>query len=106
VPHIVHNYLSGIASKSESNALTFPWTLPTPGNERPIVDGVMINPVEELLLCLQIKNNLPKHMYPAIMEWAHHAYLQDYDYSHNLSYQAVLCPMMKKYVHVSCAPKG
>jgi hypothetical protein len=40
-------------------------------------------------------------MYPAIMEWAHHAYLQDYDYSHNLSYQAVLRRMMKKYVHVS-----
>jgi hypothetical protein len=47
------NYFSAI-SESESNALTFPWTLPTPtpGNERPIVEGVSINPVEESLLCL------------------------------------------------------
>jgi hypothetical protein len=43
--------LFGIA-ESESNALTFPWTLPTPSNERPIVGGVGIDPVEESLLCL------------------------------------------------------
>jgi hypothetical protein len=72
------NYLSTI-SESESNALTFPWTLPTPSKEWPIVKGVSINPVEESLLCLLIENNLLKRLYPAIMEWAHHAYLQDYD---------------------------
>jgi hypothetical protein len=60
--------------------------------------------VEEYLLILLIENHFPKHMYAAIMEWAHYASFLDYDFASALTYQTVLMRMMKKYVHVSGGP--
>lgn len=99
------DYAFGLAGSDNTNALTSTWTLPTPNSERAnINDGVNLNPVEEGLLCLLMENNLPKRMYPEIMEWAHHAFLQDYSFNDSASYQTVLRRMMKKYGYVSGGP--
>ena len=88
----------------ELTSLSIMWTLPTPNNFRPIIEGVQVHPVEEYLLSLLIENHLPKRMYAAIMEWAHYASFLDYDFASALTYQTVLTRMMKKYVHVSGGP--
>jgi hypothetical protein len=63
---------------------------PTPNNYHPIVQGIVVHPVEEPLLSLLIENHLPKRMYSAIMEWGHYASSQDYDFAGALTYQMVL----------------
>jgi hypothetical protein len=94
--------LAGYADTT-SNVLTSDWTLPTPTNQRVIVPTT-ISPVEESLLRLLIENNLPKHMYPAIMSWAHSAHILNYDFTKSLQYQTVLSRMLTKYQHVSGGP--
>ena len=83
--------------------MTSNWTLPTPTNQRVIV-FTTISPVEESLLQLLIENNLPKHMYPTIMSWAHSAHILNYDFMKFLHYQTVLSQMLIKYQHVSGSP--
>jgi hypothetical protein len=59
-----------------------------------------VDPMEESLLCLLTENHLPKHMYSALMEWAHYASEQ-----HNAPiYQTVLGRMIRKYICVSGGP--
>jgi hypothetical protein len=82
------------------NALTMFWR-PRPNNQRPIVDRILVSPIEESLLSLLIENHLPKRMYPAIIKWAHYASSQDYDFHHASTYQTVLGHMIKKYINVS-----
>jgi hypothetical protein len=53
---------------AELNALSSSWTPPTPNNHHPIVQGIVVHPVEESLLSLLIENHLPKCMYVAIRE--------------------------------------
>ena len=65
------------------------WTLPTPSSQCVIVPTI-VSPVEESLLRLLIKNNLPKCMYKDIMSWAHSASLHNYDFSKSLQYQTML----------------
>ena len=72
------------------NPLTSGWTLPAPSNQCPIVATDSIHPAEESLLCLLIENNLPKHMYTAIMQWVQDACFNEYDFCDPLLYQTVL----------------
>ena len=88
----------------ELNELSTMWIPPTPNNHRPIIQGIVIHPVEESLLSLLIENHLPKRMYSAIMEWGHYASSLDYNCASALTYQTVLIRMIKKYVHVSGGP--
>jgi hypothetical protein len=86
------------------NALTLFWRPPTPNNQCPIVDRILVSPVEESLLSLLIENHLLKRMYPVILEWAHYASSQDYDFHHAPTDQTVLGCMIKKYINVSGGP--
>jgi hypothetical protein len=83
--------LFGAMGDSELNtSITGSWTLPTPENHRPIREGIIVDPVEESLLCLLIENHLPKRMYSAIMEWGHYASCQNYDFTVPPLYNTVL----------------
>ena len=89
---------------SDLNALTRLWTPPTPNNHRPIMGGIDVHPVEESLLAILTENSLPKRMYGSIMEWAHYASSQEYDFAGAPTYQTVLSRMIKKYMNVSGGP--
>ena len=89
---------------SDLNALTSSWRPPTPKNHRPILEGVFVSPVEESLLSILIENHLPKRMYSAMMECAHYASSQDYDFTGAPTYQTVLGRMIRKYINVSGGP--
>jgi hypothetical protein len=79
--------------------------LPTPMNQRPrIEEEIAVYPMEESLLCLLIENHLPKRMFSAIMEWAHYASEQAYDFTNAPIYPTVLGRMIRKYIHVSGGP--
>jgi hypothetical protein len=87
------------------------WRPPTPNNQCPIVDQILVSPVEESLLLFLIENLLPKQMYPAIMEWAHYASSQDHDFHRAPTYQQTVLGrmivkscMIKKYITVSGGP--
>jgi hypothetical protein len=97
--------LFGAMGDPELNtSITGLWTLPTPENHRPIREGIIVDPVEESLLCLLIENHLPKRMYSAIMEWGHYASRQNYDFTFPPLYNTVLSRMSQKYVYVSGGP--
>ena len=90
-------------SVAGSNVLSSNWTLPTPSSQCVIV-STTISPVEESLLWLLIENNLPKHMYPTLMSWAHSTHLLNYDFTKSLHYQTMLSRMLSKYQNVSGGP--
>jgi hypothetical protein len=61
--------LLGVMDNAELNTSVGSWTLPTLENHCPIREGIIVDPVEESLLCLLIENHSPKRMYSAIVEW-------------------------------------
>ena len=92
---------------TDLNALPSSWMPPSPANQQPIVGGISLSNAEESLLSLIIENNLPKRMFPAIMDWAHFASRQGYDFSMAPMYPTILGRMIKKYINVSGgAPKS
>jgi hypothetical protein len=63
---------------------------PTPNDHHPIVQGIVVHPMEESLFSLLIENHLPKRMYSAIMEWGHYGSSLDYNFAGALMHQMVL----------------